>query len=63
MLSENADSLDNEAPLELDHRDDILGKCDGTDKRYVITMRRGPDDPGVVTRNTALPSTRAQELL
>ena len=61
LLSENDDSSDNEAPLELDHQDNTLGKYDGTDKRYVITMPRGPDHPGVYPRNTALPLTRAQE--
>ena len=52
LLSENDDSSDKEAPLELD----------GTGKRYVIPMLRGPDDPGVLPRETALPPTRAQEL-
>ena len=52
LLSENDDSSDKEAPLELD----------GTGKRYVIPMLRGPDDPGVLPRDTALPPTRAQEL-
>ena len=52
MLSEIDDSSDNEAPLELD----------GTGKRYVIPMLRGPDDPGVLPRDTALPPTRVEEL-
>ena len=52
LMSENDDSSDKEAPLELD----------GTGKRYVIPMLRGPDDPGVLPRDTALPPTRAQEL-
>ena len=52
LLSENDDSSDREAPLELD----------GTGKRYIIPMLRGPDDPGVLPRDTALPPTRAQEL-
>ena len=38
LLSENDDSSDKEAPLELD----------GTGKRYIIPMLRGPDDPGVL---------------
>ena len=52
LLSENDDSSDKEAPLELD----------GTGKRYVIPMLRGPDDPGVLPQDAALPPTRAQEL-
>ena len=46
MLSENDDSSENEAPLALDYQDDTLGKCDGTGKRYVISMFRGPGDTG-----------------
>ena len=52
LLSENDDSSDKEAPLELD----------GTGKRYIIPMLRGPDDPGVLPWDTALPPTRGQEL-
>ena len=59
LLSENDDSSDKEAPLELDH----LWSGDGTGKRYVIPMLCGPDDPGVLPRDTALPPNRAQELL
>ena len=62
LLSDNDDSLDNEAPLELDHQDGTLGKCDSTGKRYVIPMLRGSGNPSALPRDTALPPSRAQEL-
>ena len=58
LLSEIDDSLDSESPLDLDQ----LKSGDGTGKHYVIPMLRNPDDPDVLTRDTALPPTRAQEL-